>query len=183
MHASIAIFVMLVGGPVNPEIEITVLPLKDDPSSQTSIQDLEWKERVKQHPLPHVPTLDDRQQTADDSGRNGYRPYPPTGTQPVRPPVMPAPPTDAGPVGNGYGPSGNYGYGQAGSGGGGNYGPNGGYGGGPPPYGNPGASLSMADTGADTIIPWLMPRQSPRRQRLTILTPITRYPPTRIGMG
>ena len=33
---------------IAPEPEITTVPLKDDLSSQTSIQDLEWRERQEQ---------------------------------------------------------------------------------------------------------------------------------------
>ena len=74
MDASIVLCVMMLGGLVYPESEITIIPLKDDLSSANSIQDLEWKERVKCKPLPRVPALDDRQQSEDDRPARGrYR--------------------------------------------------------------------------------------------------------------
>ena len=69
MHASIALCVMMFGGLVYPDSEIKTLSLNplNDFSGSTSIQDLEWKERVKRMPLPRVPTIDDRQQAGDDN--------------------------------------------------------------------------------------------------------------------
>jgi len=90
---------MLVGGWVHPESEITTIPLKDDLSSLTSIQDLEWKERVKRVPLPRVPTIDDRHQAGDDMRvRNRRDLVPPTDRNAPRgqKPMMPEPPTQAG---------------------------------------------------------------------------------------
>ena len=118
MHASIAVYVMMVGGWVGPESDITIVPLKDDVFSQNSIQDAEWRERVKIVPLPRVPTIDDRPQAGQDNRvRDPYQPYPRTPTRQVGTSVVPSPPTPTGPdqPGTGYGQTGT-GYGQGGSG-------------------------------------------------------------------
>ena len=121
MHASIALCLMMVGGPIAPESDITTVPLNPDTSITNNIQDLEWKERVKRVPLPRVPTLDDRQQSGDaynPYGRTG-RYYAPTDPRAQRPtPSMPMPPTDTTGTAGGYGQQGNgqQGYGQQGYG-------------------------------------------------------------------
>jgi hypothetical protein len=115
MHASLFVSLMIFGASIVPEPDITVVPLKDDISGQTSIQDLEWKERVKSRPLPRVPTLDDRPLTRDElRTRPPVSPTSPYAPQP-RTPVMPQAPTQAGPstTGGGYGQPG--GYGQSGN--------------------------------------------------------------------
>ena len=71
MHASIALFMMMIGGPIVPEPVITTVPLKDDVSAQTPIQELEYQEWLRHHTLPLPPTTDHREQSA-----NGGRPYP-----------------------------------------------------------------------------------------------------------
>jgi hypothetical protein len=97
MHASIALFLMMLGGPVLPDLEIVTVPLKEDLSNPTAMQELEWKEMAKRHPLPAIPTArpDDRSQVGED-GRSRY-PVPPTDRLAPRPtqPVMPAAPTSA----------------------------------------------------------------------------------------
>lgn len=109
MHASIALCVMMLGGPIYPEAEITTVPLKDDLANLTSIQNLEWQEAVKGRTLPPVPTMVNPRQSADDNRPGPYR-YPPTSQQP-RQPMMPSAPTDAtGGGGGGYSP-GRYGQG------------------------------------------------------------------------
>lgn len=99
MHASIAFCAMMVGGLIYPEAEITSIPLKDDFSGRTSIQDMEWRERVKRVPLPRVPTVDDRTQAGDDTRMRDRR-TPVSPTDPNAPrgrkPMMPEPPTQAG---------------------------------------------------------------------------------------
>lgn len=148
MHASIALWVMMVGGCLPPESEITTVPLKDDLFGLTSIQDLELKERSARVRLPQVPTISNTQQPADDYQPHKryqppYSPMDPRAAQ--RPmPMMPTPPTDAGPsVGGGYQPE-RYGQtrGYQPGGGyqaGGGYQPGGGYSSGTPkndPYAN-----------------------------------------------
>ncbi len=118
-----------------PEPEITTVPLRDNLSSITSIQDMEWIEQATRRTLPRVPTLDDRPQAGDDGRtRTGYRTgpggypnsaypnsaYPNSGgSNQGYPRGMPQSPTDAGPSpsgggyprpasigqGNGYGPT------------------------------------------------------------------------------
>ncbi len=71
MHATIAFCLMMVGGPVAPELEIRDVPLKDDLFTLNLIQDIEWTQRVKVKPLPRVPTLDTRdQRTVADEAKN-----------------------------------------------------------------------------------------------------------------
>ena len=94
MHASIAIFVMMFGGPVLPEPVITTVPLNNDLSNPTSMQELEWQERVKLHPLPQIPTLGDSQKSADNGRSPPRYPYPPTQV-PAKQNVMPVPPTQS----------------------------------------------------------------------------------------
>ncbi len=94
MHASIVLFVMMVGGPVVPEPEIVVVPLRDDISNPSFIQEMEFRERAKAHPLPPVPTIDATQQARDD-GQTPRMPLPPTDVRAPRPsqPMMPQAPT------------------------------------------------------------------------------------------
>ncbi len=103
MHASIALVLMMVGGPIFPESEITTIPLTDDLSTPNLIQDQEWQERVKNKPLPRVPTLDDRQQSNDYYGRQRF-PYGPNGATRPNQQMIPDAPTSADgqqhPVGN-----------------------------------------------------------------------------------
>jgi len=115
MHASIALCVMMFGGVVYPDSDLTTIPLKDDLSNPTALQDLEWKERVKRQPLPRVPSVDDRQQSGDDS--RFRRPYPPTDPRAMQPrqQMMPDAPTSAG-GGQGQSGYGQPGYGQSGIG-------------------------------------------------------------------
>ena len=154
MHASIALFVMMTGGWMAPEPEVTTIPLKSDIFNVTSIQDLEWKESTKRVRLPRVPTIqDDYQQASDSRTRGRYpSPYPPTDPQAPHPPTpnLPSPPTSAGPAtGTGYQPGM---VGQAG-----NYGQAGGYSSGGytsgiarnDPYGN--ANLSTTVRGAPGV--------------------------------
>jgi len=116
MHASLALCVMMFGGVVYPDSEITTIPLQDDLSNLAGIQELEWREHVKRKPLPRVPTVDDRQQSSDDSRyRRSYPPTDPRAMQP-RQQMMPEAPTSPGGAQGqmGYGPSAN---GQTGYGG------------------------------------------------------------------
>ncbi|MGO9109956.1 MAG: hypothetical protein ACLP9L_12050 [Thermoguttaceae bacterium] len=94
MHASIALCIMMVGGPVFPDPEVTTVPLKDDSSSAISIQDQEWRERVKSKPLPRVPTVDDRQSGDDGRPRFPYSPTDPRAAHPNQG-MMPVAPTSA----------------------------------------------------------------------------------------
>jgi hypothetical protein len=103
MHASIALCVMLCGGITTPEQEITAIPLKEDLSKGSSIQDMERRERGQNIRLPQVPTLADPKQASSDG-----RPYGP-GNQALprsaydpasrRPATMPQAPTEAGNAG------------------------------------------------------------------------------------
>ena len=94
MHASIVLFVMMVGGPVSPEPEIVTVPLRDDISNPSSIQEMELRERAKAHPLPPVPTIDPSQQTGNGGERPPAMPYAPTDRNAPRPsqPIMPQAP-------------------------------------------------------------------------------------------
>ncbi len=106
MHASIALCVMMVGGYLPPESEITTVPLNIDPAGFSNIQDLEWKEGAKNIHLPQVPTIQNGQSSVDDSRKGKFAvPYPPTDPRAPqgRSLAMPAPPTQAGPAnGGGY---------------------------------------------------------------------------------
>jgi hypothetical protein len=100
MHA-IAVCVMMVGGYIVPEVDITTIPLKDDVGKGISIQDLEWKERALTAHLPQVPTLGIPKQTASDGGP--YLPNDRTTSYPRspydnsrRPSVIPQSPTEPG---------------------------------------------------------------------------------------
>jgi len=102
MHATIALCLMMVGGPLPPEPEITSVPLREDLSAINAIQDLEWKERVKIRPLPSVPTVADSDVQRDVSeGRSRIR-MPGAPTDPnaqlrrQQQGTMPTPPTEAG---------------------------------------------------------------------------------------
>lgn len=74
MH-SIALCVMMVGGWISPETDIATIPLRDELSTPTAIQEQEWRERLKKHPLPRVPTLDDTPAADNYRTAGGYRPY------------------------------------------------------------------------------------------------------------
>ena len=135
MHASIAVFVMMLGGPICPEPEITTIPLKDDLSNQTSaqnIQNLERQEYTNRVKLPPAPTVE---MGPGDSGVQPQRnPYSPTnpGTYQRRPPTIPDSPTSPQSASNGqqgYAPGhlGNGGYGAGGNANSGGYGNTGGY--------------------------------------------------------
>jgi len=130
---------MMFGGVVYPDSDISTIPLRDDLSNLTAIQDLEWKERVKRKPLPRVPTIDERQQASDD-GRI-RRPYTPSDLRAMQPrqQIMPEVPTPG--SGQGQLVNGQTGYGQAGFGGQTGYG------------GQPGAQPGANDPYANMPIP------------------------------
>ena len=87
MHASIALFVMMVGGPVFPEAEITTVPLKDDLLSQTSILQWEHDQAVNGRHLPPspIPTFDNRKQSSDDFQPPGRKQLPVRSDRPACP--------------------------------------------------------------------------------------------------
>jgi hypothetical protein len=120
MHASFALCVMLMGGPVapGPEPEIVFVPLKDDLSALNSMQELEWKTRLRNgYKLPRVPTVVDDQSSGGGDGRGMRRGYgAPTDQNAQRrqqQQVMPMSPTDPGGMGqSGMGQAGGGQYGQ-----------------------------------------------------------------------
>jgi hypothetical protein len=125
MHATIALCLMLTGGPVapGPEPEIVFVPLKDDLTSLNAMQELEWKTRLKRgYKLPRVPSVDDQSSNGGDGRGMRQRYTAPTDPNAMRrqqqQQVMPMSPTDPGAMGQG-------GMGQAGMGqaGGQGYGP------------------------------------------------------------
>jgi hypothetical protein len=104
MHASIALCLMMVGGPVapGPEPDIVFVPLRDDLTALNSMQELEWKTRLKNgYRLPRVPTLDDERSRADDARGMGRRYGSATDPNAVRrqQQQMPFAPTDPGATG------------------------------------------------------------------------------------
>ena len=89
-----------------PELEITAIPLKDDNSSASTIQEMEWKQAARQHVLPRVPTINDDRQAGGVGGgvmpgrRTGLPVSPTDPNAPYRrQPVMPVAPTEAGELG------------------------------------------------------------------------------------
>jgi hypothetical protein len=95
---------MLVGGPIapGPESEIIIVPLKDDFTALNSMQELEWKVRVRNgYKLPRVPSLDDGRARADDGRGMGRRYGSATdpNAQRRQQPQMPFAPTDPGSTG------------------------------------------------------------------------------------
>ena len=112
MHASIALCLMLVGGPVapGPGPEIIFVPLRDDFTALNSMQELEWKIRVRNgYKLPRVPTVVDDTRSRDDGRGMGHRYGQSTDPNAPRRPQqqMPYAPTDPGALGqNGAGQGG-----------------------------------------------------------------------------
>jgi hypothetical protein len=101
MHASIALCLMMVGGPVAPEPDIIDVPLRVD--SPTSMDEIEWKESSKRMKLPRVPTLGEESSAPGDYRGNRGRYTPPTDPNALqrRQSAMPMSPTDPGNLGGG----------------------------------------------------------------------------------
>jgi hypothetical protein len=145
MHASIALCLMMVGGPIapGPGSDLILVPLKDDLSALNAMQELEWKVRVKNgYKLPRVPSVVDDTRSRDDgrgmNRRNNGLANDPNAQRRQQDKTMPFAPTDPGAGGQG-------GYGQAGYGQGG-YGQGGyGQGGGAMPS-TPGSGLGQGGT-------------------------------------
>ena len=123
MHATIVLCLMMVGGPVQPEPELTQIPLARDPDSLESIMDLiqgpvnirvkgqlasederqdkignlQWQQQRKK-PLPHVPTIIDEAQSSDRYRKSWQRRSSSTNEpNSMRPQTgaMPTPPTES----------------------------------------------------------------------------------------
>ena len=106
MNASIAVCVMMVGGIIYPESEITTVPLNVDLSATgvNNIQDQEWQQSANTHSMPKVPTADLQQQSSSD-GQTPNRNNLPIDQRAYHPrqSMIPEPPTSAGPAPNGQG--------------------------------------------------------------------------------
>ena len=117
MHATITLCLMMVGGPVAPEAEISTIPLSNDQTAVTALQDLQWQERAKHLPLPRVPTISDNQPNTTREkiacgGRQKHRSGSGSGSDPYSQRkvqstgTMPLAPTDPGDLSGGRAPGG-----------------------------------------------------------------------------
>ena len=109
MHATIAFYLLAVGGPVAPELpsapEFIDVPLYVGATAPNAMQDLQWKLRLQRYPLPRVPTLDMREpRMASNNGGNSRRSAPPSDPyaqqrrQAQAQPGLPMSPTDPGSI-------------------------------------------------------------------------------------
>lgn len=95
MLASLAISVMMVGGWIAPQPDMTIIPLKDDFSSQSYIQSVDRQAEFKRIAGPEV-GIDHSYPPPPIEPGTPPAPPPPPKNAPRRPLVMPLPPTQAG---------------------------------------------------------------------------------------
>ncbi len=113
MHASIAVYLMIVGGPIAPQMDTIDVPLTIDYLSPAALDDLERKQRNRRYKLPVPPTLGDDQSVGNENRGNRGRYVPPTdpnAQQRRQQATMPMSPTDPGNTAGGIGGAGGGGY-------------------------------------------------------------------------
>jgi hypothetical protein len=94
MHASIAVCVMMVGGYVLPESDVTVVPLKvDDLARQAALADQTLGESARRSDLPRVAWVDQVEPSTDVPLQN-QKPRTSQRAQQANPRRMPVAPTD-----------------------------------------------------------------------------------------